>query len=92
MTDVIEKMARALDEFSVLDLEPIDRAMALASPEMMRAAKVRAALAAAEAAGWVLVPRVPTQYMKDLSGTPRAADVWRSMLAARPMLEKAPKP
>lgn len=54
------------------------------TPDWTWAKVVREVIAAAEKAGWVLVPKEPSQHMKDRSGTPRAADVWRMMLAAAP--------
>ena len=74
---VIEAMARAMEQEGRDPQAPW--------PEL-----VRAALAAAEALGWKLVPVEPTQYMKDRSGNTRAADVWRAMLAAAPSVEDAP--
>ena len=78
MSDLIEKMAQEICESGRRHgwTTPLDPRHA--------APVARAALRVAEEAGWVLVPKEPTQYMRDLSGTPRAADVWRHMLAAAP--------
>ena len=83
---VIETMARAMCEAYHIAPEAasMGRDNVTRSAVENRVIELRAALRAAEEAGWVLVPKEPTQYMRDLSGTPRAADVWRHMLAAAP--------
>lgn len=86
MGDVILTMARAAS----LDLHGDDGARNLEMAGMLSA--MRAALAAAEQAGWVLVPKEPTEKMIAAgTGQQYSGNVWREMLYAAPQQQRTEK-